>query len=220
MLGDTLDVSSSDDPVASRLDRTARQALAVKGVGFDRLVAQAVKQHLAQARPNVELRMFGASAALSAADQKRLADGATNGALPGWVIDTIQQQQLSQVVLVTRDRAPPSALTGQREKIGRADFEGVGLHMDMAYTVRHPQTGRTTVGALIPHVIVRLSWFDVENARVVRTALINEQWLVGPEEGRGHEGPWNVLSQEAKLKALHDGLTVGLRKAVPELLRP
>src|SRR5687768_13559588 len=61
MLGDTIDVSSSDDPVASRLDRTSRQVLTVKGVGFDRVVAQAVKQYLLQARPEVELRMFGTS---------------------------------------------------------------------------------------------------------------------------------------------------------------
>ncbi|HZF80070.1 MAG TPA: hypothetical protein VEZ89_09780 [Rubrivivax sp.] len=220
MLGDTLDVTSSDAPVASRVDRTSRQVLEVKGVGFDRVVAQAVKQELLQKRPNVELKMFGTSAALGAPDQRLIADGATNGALPGWIIDTIKQQQLSHVILVTRDRAMGSAETARRDTIGRYELEGVGLHMDMDYSVLNVQTDRLTVGALIPHVIVRLTLFDVENARVQRTALINEQWLVAPDEGKGHEGPWAALSHEAKLKALHDGLRVGLRKAVPDLLGP
>jgi hypothetical protein len=218
LLGETLEVSTTAEPTASRLDRTTRQSLTVRGLGLDRLVAGEVRQHAATALPTVHLRMFGPSAPLTPQDQRAVADRATRGALPGWMIDTIQQQRLTHVLLATRDQAPAAAETATAEKVGRVDLEGIGFHIDMLYGVRDADNQVRIHGALAPHVIVRLTLFDVEAAQVIRTASVNEQWLVAPRADKVADGPWGLLTQEEKLKAVHQALGSGLRKALPGLL--
>lgn len=218
VLGETLEVSTTSEPAASRLDRTLRQTLTVRGIGFDRAVAGAVKRQFSRSMPTVHLRMFGASGEMASAQQRELALNANHGGLPGWILDSVREHRLSHVLLVTRDRVEGNIETASAETIGRVDLEGIGLHVDMYYKVRNVETRVEALGALAPHVVVRLTLFDVEAARVARSILISEQRLVAPREGRTADGPWGFLTQEEKVRALHGLLERGLERNLPRLL--
>jgi hypothetical protein len=218
VLGENLEVSNTLDPEASRIDRTERKTIAVRGIGFDRIAADVIRQHFTSTRPTVHLRLTGSAASLATSEQMRLAESARRGALPGWIIDSIQQNQLSHVLLVTRTRGPVFATMAEPTRLGRGDIEGIGFHIDMLQRVRSADAATSTQGLLVPHVLARLTLFEVENARVLRETTIDEQWGVGPRPGQTAVQPWDLLSQEEKIKVLHDAVRNGVRKALPELL--
>jgi hypothetical protein len=216
VLGEFIDLSTTEEPSASRIDRTARQVLELKGIGFDRIVATEVRNALTRTHPAVHLRLF--SGALKGPDQRRLAEGAQRGALPGWMIQSIQDNQLTHVLLVTRHLTEAALETDRPERIGRTSLEGIGFHIDMTYTVRNVATGVVTQGALGPHVLVQLNLFDVEQAKVLRTEVINEQWLEAARRQPVEGGPWNYLNNEEKVQVLRTALGNGVRAALPKLL--
>lgn len=220
VLGDTIDVSTAQEPSASRIDRTERKTLEVRNLGLDRLVAQEFRSAIQKDMPRVLLHLFGASAPLRLEDQRQLAEQARSGALPGWVVDLIQERQLDHVVLVTRESAAVQLETATAETAGRSEVAGIGFHIDMAYRVRNTEANVVGDGALGPHVVVRLTLFDTREAKVLRTQLINEQWLVGPPDTpERSQGPWAYLSAEQKIMALRDGLSRGLQKQLRSFLR-
>lgn len=217
LLGDTLDVSTAEEPAASRMDRTTRQVLRVNGIGFDRVVATEVRQHFTRHLPTVHLRMFGAASELALADQQRLAEQARRGMLPGFMIDAAQQHQLTHLLIATRDRAEGAAETAGADTFGRVELEGVGFHVDMLYKVIHVDTQDVVQGALVPHAIVRLTLFDVERALVQRSQIAQRQWLVAPRKDRKSDGPWGLLNQEEKVRAAREAVGDAVRQSLPAL---
>lgn len=217
LLGDTLDVSTAEEPAASRMDRTTRQVLRVSGIGFDRVVATEVRQHFTRHLPTVHLRLFGAGTELTLAEQQRLADQARRGILPGFMIDAAEQHQLTHLVIATRDRAEAAAETASADTVGRAVLEGVGFHIDTLYKVVHVDTQDIVHGALVPHALVRLTLFDVERAMVTRTELAQRQWLVAPRRDRKSDGPWGLLTQEEKIRAAREAVSDAVRQSLPAL---
>lgn len=218
VLGETLNVSSFTRNNPTRLDTTSRNSLPAKGVGFDSLVAQELRIYLTRNYPEATLLMFNASANLESADQRRIAQSADRGALPGWIIDTIQAQQLTHIVLATHDRANAAMRTADNQLVGAIEVDGIGLHIDLDYQTINVQTGDRRQGALGPHVVVALRLFDVEEARVLRRVQVNEQRLIGPPDGEVRpEGPWAYMSSEQKIRMLRQLTSQGTRKVVAEL---
>lgn len=219
LLGENLDTSNDIGTEPTRLDRTERKSVAVPGIGFDQVLINEVQRFFTRTAPTVHLRLFTVPVAVSNADQMRLAEGAQRGALPEFMITAIQQHRLSHVLIVTRDRAPLSAQTASPERVGGVEVEGLGFHTDPQMQTRNVEDDSRTQGALIPHVIVRLTLFDADGARSLRSIRIDEQWLVGPRKGRTAATPWDLLDQREKVLTLHDSLRRGLEKALPELMR-
>lgn len=219
LLGENLDVSNDTGAEPTRVDRTERKSVPVAGIGFDQVLANEVQRYFARTAPTVHLRLFNVPAALSNADQMRVAEGARRGALPEFMISAIQQHRLSHVLIVTRDRAPLSAKTALPERAGGVDVEGIGFHTDPQMLTRNVGDDSQTRGALYPHVVARLTLFDTDGARTLRSVRVDEQWLVGPRKGRTPTNPWDLLDQREKILALHDGLRRGLAAALPELMR-
>lgn len=217
LLGESLDVSTAEEPSASRMDRTTRQTLRVNGIGFDRVVATEVRQHFTRHLPTVHLRLFGAGTELALADQQRLAEQAQRGMLPGFMVDAAQQHQLTHLLIVTRDRAEGAAETARADTLGRVMLEGVGFHIDTSYKVENVDTKDIVHGALVPHAILRLTLFDVERALVARAELAQRQWLVAPRRDRLADGAWGQLTQEEKVRALRDAVGDAMRQSLPKM---
>lgn len=219
LLGDTLDVSTAEEPAASRMDRTTRQVLRVSGIGFDRVVATEVRQHFTRHLPTVHLRLFGAGTELALADQQRLVEQAKRGMLPGFMIDAAQQNQLTHLLIATRGKGEVAAsVVGGT--IGRTALEGVGFHIDTMYELKATTTKEHHHGALIPHALVELTLFDVEQAVVLRSELAQRQWVVAPRTERKGDGAWGLLTQEEKVRALHRAVERAVGEALPRLLPP
>lgn len=216
MLGDTLDISLYEDPAASRMERAKRETLQVPNMGFDQLVAAEVRRHMTQALPTVSLHPFTVGTPLKASQQKQIADEARRGALPGFILDRVQESQLAHLLLVTRQRTGTSLITANGERIGRGDVEGLGFYLDSTYRVRNQEGRHVAQGALGPHVVVGLTLFDVEEAGVGAEALINQQWLAGPKPGTA---PWDYLTAQEKVLALREALQSGLREQLPQVLK-
>lgn len=217
LLGDNLDISTAEEPSATRMDRTTRQTLRVNGIGFDRIVATEVRQHFTRTLPTVHLRLFGAGTELALADQQRLAEQARRGMLPGFMVDAAQQHQLTHLLIATRGKGEVAAsVVGGA--IGRTALEGVGFHIDTLYQLQDTDTKEHFHGALIPHALVELTLFDVEQAVVVRSELAQRQWVVPPRADRKGDGAWGLLTQEEKVRAMHGAVGQAMREALPRLI--
>ena len=74
--------------------------------------------------------------------------------------------------------------------------------------------------SVIPHALVELTLFDVEQAVVLRSELAQRQWVVAPRTERKGDGAWGLLTQEEKVRALHRAVERAVGEALPRLLPP
>lgn len=219
LLGDAVQVTVAQGPTDSRIDRAARDSYDVKGIDFDGIVLRAIREAVSRELPGASLQQYRATTPLSAAEQRDIAEGARGGVLPAWIVETINPQRLSHVLLVTRHRVDAKLRTGDGDAIGRAKVEGLGFYLDGLYKVRNSTTGAVAQGALGPHVVILLTLMDTESAEVLRTQIIDRQWLVGPREYGAAIDPWSYLTPVEKINALRGALQVNAERVLPVFLK-
>lgn len=219
LLGDGVEVTIADARQDTLVERTRRETLEFRNIGFDIIAGREVRAAMQRHRATAGVAVFGSRAQLPAAEQRRIASGAEGGALPPWMIQVVQQRRLSHVLLLTRQRADVKLLTTEGHTIGRGRVDGLGFYLDPDYNVRNEATGAVATGALGPHAVVQLTLFDTDAAKVVRSYVIDEQLLIGSSQSQAAVDPWSYLSAEQKVKLLRDMLTRALQRVLPEFFK-
>ena len=136
LLGDSIQVvTSTDAPTDTRIERSARQTLEVKNIGFDNIAMREARSALVKAAPLAGVELYKATTPLSLDAQRGIAEGAASGELPAWIVQAIEQKKLSHVLLVTRTRGPVDVRTGDGISIGRGTVQGIGFYIDTLYTI-------------------------------------------------------------------------------------
>jgi len=156
---------------------------------------------------------------MAAAEQRSLAAGARNAELPAWMVKTIEENQLSHVLLVTRSRSELNAQTGDQIDIGRATVEGIGFHMDTFFRMRNSDTGAVSAGLLAPHSNILLLLMDTHSADIVGNYEIRESFAHAAAESQVQADPWTFMSNDQKVRTLRELVERGLRRGMTELLR-
>lgn len=219
LLGEGLEITVAEYRHDSRVVPVRRETQEVRQIGFDVIVGREARAAMQRQRAAVTVTNFSANTTLPAAEQRHIASGAREGALPGWIIQAVQQRRLSHVLLVTRHRADVKLPTADGKTIGRGRVDGLGFYLDPDYQLRDVNTGAVANGALGPHVVLELTLFDTDAAKVVRSHVVDEQFLLGSGEAKAAVDPWSYLSGEQKIALLREALARSLQRVLPELLQ-
>jgi hypothetical protein len=221
LLGDSVQVAvSTDAPKDTRIERTDRYAFEAKGIGFDNIALRALRDALLKSQPKAKVELYKAPAPLLPDEQRAVAQGATNAELPAWIVQTIDANRLSHIILVTRNRGEVNVRTALGVSIGRGTAMGIGYYIDTLYETRNLRTGAMSAGALAPYVHVRMTLMDAQSGEVLRTYEIREGELVGDEQGQGSSDPWTFLTGERKVSVLRKQAVTSLERGARELLKP
>ncbi|MBI5719183.1 MAG: hypothetical protein HZC37_16070 [Burkholderiales bacterium] len=219
LLGDGIEVTVAPAPTDTRTDTARRENFEYRNIGFDVIAGREVREAVGKLRPGVSVISFGTNTTLPAAEQRHIATGARDGALPPWILQAVRDRRLSHVLLLTRQRGDVKLVTATNTSIGRGRVDGIGFYLDAEYKVRDVNTGVVANGALGSHVLVELTLMDTDSAQVVRSHTIDEQFLIGQLESKAAVDPWSYLTAEQKVALLREGLAQALKRVLPELLK-
>lgn len=219
LMGDGVEVTIAPALTDTRLDMSRRETFEYRNIGFDVIAGREVREALTRQRAGVSVLSFGTNATLPAAEQRHIAAGARDGALPPWILQAVRDRRLSHVLLLTRQRVDTHLTTADGTKIGRGKIDGIGFYLDADYEVINTRTRAVSKGALGPHVAIELTLMDTDTASVVRSYTVNEQFLVGATEDRATVDPWTYLSAEQKVALLRQLLADSLKRVLPEFFK-
>ena len=222
LLGESLQIAQAGDITDSRLDRTLRDSLPVKNIGFDQAALRAVRTVLGQKAPAAQMQMFLANTALSPADQRALADGATRAELPAWIVSAIQAGKLSHILLITRGRGDASFPLSNGFDIGRGKVEGIGYYVDAATEVKNIANGNLSTGFLGAYVQLRLQLMDAQSGDIVgsQDVRVGRMHIANSAGGAGNDGTnvWKALGPVQKVDLLRSMVETEVARVLPALL--
>lgn len=218
-LGDGVEVTSADDsPRDTRIERTSRQVLDFKNIGFDLIALRVAREALGQQSPDAKVHLYRSPNLMSTEEQRSLAASAAKAELPGWMVKVIGDQKLTHLMLVTRNRGPMSARTGDGDTIGRGVVDGIGFYLDTLYTIKNPQTGALSTGLLAPYIVVKVQLMDAMSGDIVAGYDIRESFAYGAPDTQVRADPWTFMPAEEKVRVLRNMVEAGMKRAMPELL--
>lgn len=223
LLGDSVQITVSDAaPTDSRIERTNRDAMQFKGIGFDDIALRQSLRWLRDRHPAMPLQMYKATVPVEPNMQQTIADGAADGSLPDWIVQAIVDKQLDYVLLVTRSRGPIRAPSGQtaQQSIGRGTAQGVGFYIDLLYKLQNATTGAVSEGLLAPFAKIKLSLMDTNEAKVVREYTIDDSWAYASKDGAVVTDPWTFMDNAEKVSVLRQMVSDGFERALPEVFKP
>jgi hypothetical protein len=216
LLGDVLDISTVDSPTDSRLDRMQRQQAEVARIGFDLFALRAARQVALARQPAPEVFMFRAPQSLSNEAQRAVADGAAKAELPAWMVQALQQERLSHLLIFTRGRTQAAFAVREGFTVGRGQIEGVGFHLDPSLEIEHPST-RAAGGLLGAHAVMQLTLLDARGDLLMQR-LLNEQQIVPAKPGSDGRDPWTFLAPAERGELLREIVLATAERGTREAL--
>lgn len=200
-VGDKIEYVGAGIQTGTRLDPNARHAVEDRGGSMDKAVLAAVAAGLAEADPKapVAFALVPPSRLHESPELMLQPDGV---ALPGAVVDLIEQRRATHVVLVTKYRADASFHL-KHETIGRGKLRGLGFYLDESQGLYDVDDTRAVGrGFMSPYVYVKLSLVDVATAKAVYEATVTGSEVVPIYASKTAATPWEALSQEEKARRL------------------
>ena len=215
LLGDTVAISVAGPLVDTRVDRLERRELQVPQIGFD-LVALRAAQAVVRAQSAApRLWMFRAPAPLTLPEQRAVAEGARRAELPAWIVQAINQEKLSHVLLIVRARGQAAFPVQEGFTLGRGQLEGIGYHLDPLQRVANADNaaGSRMLGA---HALVELIWLDAMSGALLAARDIGIQRLAAPQPGSDPNDPWGQIEPTARAEILRTLLQEATQRGVQE----
>lgn len=219
LLGDSVQITSATAaPSDSRLERTSRESMTFKDIGFDLIASRAAREALLKAHPQAQVSAFRASGALEPTDQLAVAEGAARGELPAWMVQTIAARNLSHVLIITRGRGTADLRTADDVSIGRGTVEGIGFYLDTLYQTKDVKTGAIAAGLIGTYAQMQLTLMDTQTAQLVAQYSVRDGVARGPGEDRVDADPWSFLSPQQKVIDLRRIVEQGMARGMAQLL--
>lgn len=221
LLGDSVQVTvSTDAPTDTRLERTTRETMPFKGIGFDLIALKSVREAAKKMNPSMTLTGYRSPQELSVNDQRSLADGATRAELPGWMVGAINDKKLSHLIIVSRTRGAISARTGDGDGIGRGTVEGIGFYLDTLFTMKNTETGAVSTGLLAPYTQINMILMDAQSGEVLGQYNVREALAYASKDGNVEADPWRFMTTEEKTLSLRTLVAKGIDRGMESLMTP
>lgn len=218
-LGDGVDVTSADAaPSDTRIERTSREVMDFRNIGFDLIALREAREALARQYPNARVQMYRSPTAMTSDQQRSLAAGAARAELPDWMVRALGEARLTHLMIITRNRGPMGARTLGGDNIGRGLVDGIGFYMDTLYTVRNDSTGALSTGLLAPYIQVKVQLMDAMSGDIVASYDIRDAFTYGSPDTQAKADPWSFMPIEDKIRILREMVEQGIKRAMPELL--
>ena len=220
LLGDSV---QSVWPEAVTLPNTApirgSESLELTGMGFDTIALRVCRSVLERQLPAAQVALFKAPTPMSPIEQRQVAEGAARAELPAWMVKTLEENRLTHLLILTRNRGLMAATTSDENTIGRGYVEGIGFYIDTAYTMRNETTGALSSGLLAPYSQIRLTLMDAVTGDIVNTYDVRDSFAFASRDTQAKSEPWNFMSAEEKVQVLRDMVAGGVDRGVAEVLK-
>jgi hypothetical protein len=218
LLGDSVQVTASDTPAATRLEVNARDTLDFKGIGFDLIALRTARDEIRRVQPAAQVAVFRGPDALSVSQQRAVAAGAAKAELPAWLVKTIDENALTHLLLVTRSRGTIDAATTNGHSIGRGTVDGIGFYIDTLYSMRNTTTGAMSTGLLAPYMQVKLTLMDAQSGEIVASYDVKDAYAYASPETQAKADPWSFMPPAEKIKCLRELVEAGIQRGTASLL--
>lgn len=220
LLGDTVQVTSADEaPTDTRIQRNSRETLDTKDIGFDIITSRVALAALGKAKPEARASSLRVNATLTVPEQRRIAEAAGRGELPGWMVNAIVERKLSHVLLITRDRGNTQLETREGNALGRGTSEGVGFYLDTLFEMKNSTTGATSPGLIGSYAHLRFTLLDTQTAKVLGSQVVNLGQAHAAPDDRTNPDPWSFLSPGDKVVQLRRMVERAAGIGMDQLLR-
>lgn len=218
LLGDGLQIAVPGAMTDTRLDRTLRETLPTREIGFDQQALRAVTEVMARERPQAQLQMFRATTPLAMAEQRLVADGAARAELPAWIIEAINSARLSHVLLLTRARGEAAFRVEDGFTVGRGVIEGIGFYLDSDTDLKNRETGRPSQGFLGAYAYIRVQLMDATSGNIVGSHDIRASEVHAGRADTEAENVWNALTPTEKVDVLRELVRSNVQRVMPLVL--
>ena len=218
LLGDSLQIALPADATDSRLDRTLRDSVAVKDLGFDQAVLRAVSESVGRLQPAAKLKMYRSTTPMAPADQRALADGVARAELPAWIVSAIEADKLGHVLIVTRSRGEASFPVEAGFTIGRGRVEGVGFYLDTSTGMKDRSSGDASIGFLGAYAQLRLQLMDTSSGDIVASQDVRVGQIHVGRYGAEVSNIWGALGPREKVEVLRTLVQDNVARVMPALL--
>lgn len=218
LLGDGLQLVFSAPVTDTRLDRNLRESLPTREIGFDQAALRAVSAVMGVRQPRAQLQMFRATTPLPLADQRAVADGAARAELPAWMIEAINRNGLSHILLVTRNRGDARFPVSDGFSVGRGTVEGIGYYLDNTTEIKNIDTGLPSSGFLGAFMMVRVQLMDVRSGDIVGSETIRVGQMFAGRKEIEAENIWNALDPQEKVEVLRRMVQSNMERVLPAIL--
>lgn len=219
LLGDSVQVAAPPDaPTDTRIERTARESLEFKGIGFDHISLRVARDEIQRAQPASRVLVFASPMPMTPAEQRTIAQGAAKAELPDWMVKTIVERHLSHLLLITRSRGSMDARTADGFAIGRGTVEGIGFYMDTLYKMKNYDTGALSTGLLAPYTKIKLTLMDTQSAEVVASYDIGDAHSYASPDVQVVADPWTFMPAADKVRVLRGMVEKGMQRGMQALL--
>lgn len=218
LLGDGLQLVFSAPVTDTRLDRNLRESLPTREIGFDQAALRAVTAVMGARQPQAQLQMFRATTPLPLEDQRAVADGAARAELPAWVIEAINRNGLTHVLLVTRNRGDARFPVSDGYSVGRGTVEGIGYYLDNTTEMKNTATGLPSSGFLGAFMMVRVQLLDVGSGDIVGSDTIRVGQIFAGRKDVEAENIWNALDPQEKVEVLRRMVRSNMERVLPAVL--
>lgn len=217
LLGDSVALTVAGVPTDSRMDRFERRNLEVPQIGFDLVALRGVKAVVEAGASGSAPRlwMFRAPTPMNFEAQRAVTEGARRAELPAWIVQAINQERLSHVLLITRTRGQAAFPVREGFTLGRGLLEGIGYHLDPTQRIANPDNaaGSSLLGA---HALIELAWLDAITGDLLSAREISDQRLVAPQPGSDPNDPWSQIRPAERAEILRSVLQEAAERGVRE----
>lgn len=214
LVADHLTVTGFESTTGTLIAANPTERIELQTDDLERSALRAALKALTEARAGRAVPLLINDGRLYA-QQERLVSGG-QPSLPTSLLQTLQSQQATHLVLVTKHRAEARMKTGV-QTLGSGRVEGLGFYVDRVTPMRTVGSGDRTVGYIAPHAYLRVWLIDLSANRVVGQRDVLESEVVTPSENQGGADPWKWMDNAAKMKALDTLIANGVSRAVREL---
>ena len=217
LVGNKIEIVGARAEIGSRLSQNRRRRFDDAEGTLDRYVLQAVERAMRAQDRNASLAMLALPGSVLYDQPERAFDG-RQVALPGNVVDALIATRASHMILLTKVR-DSAKVPLYDTSIGVGTVQGIGFYIDDDIRLKVRETGNSADGLLAPFVYVRVSVVDVQSGEVVREEVVREMRTYSTAQNPNAAGPWDVLSAEEKIAALHKLIDRSVGEATDRLLR-
>ncbi len=218
LLGDGLQLVFSAPVTDTRLDRNLRESLPTRDIGFDQAALRAITKVMGARQPQAQLQMFRATTPVALPDQRAIADGAARAELPAWVIEAINRNGLTHILLLTRNRGDARFPVSDGFSVGRGTVEGIGYYLDNTTELKNTQTGLPSSGFLGAFMMVRVQLMDVRSGDIVGSETIRVGQMFAGRKDIEAENIWNALDPQEKVEVLRRMVENNVERVLPGII--
>lgn len=124
-------------------------------------------------------------------------------ALPPSLLQTLQGQGVTHLLLATKHRAP-AEMKARDVTLGTGRVEGLGFYVDRVTFLRTEGTSAVAPGYLAPHAYLRYSLIELNGNKLLGSRTLTASTVIGISDSKGGADPWQLLDSAGKIKAISD----------------